>query len=100
MYYLNAPFTDRRARRIVYRWRWNWSVSTSGAKRNNFPVARFRVRNAKHAASLLCTRQFNQLVFVQSARYPRISDHRWLVGIVRLYRQRDQIIRERADTLE
>lgn len=38
MYYLNAPFTDRRARRIVYRWRRNWSVSTSGAKRNNFPV--------------------------------------------------------------
>lgn len=63
-------------------------------------VARFRVRNAKHAASLLCTRHFNQLVFVQSARYPRISDHRWPVGIVRLYRQRDQIIRERADTLE
>lgn len=63
-------------------------------------VARFRVRNAKHAASLLCTRHFNQLVFVQSARYPWISDHRWLVGIVRLYRQRDQIIRERADTLE
>lgn len=57
-------------------------------------VARFRVRNANHAASLLCTRQFNQLVFVQSARYPRISDHRWLVGIVRLYRQRDQIIRK------
>lgn len=63
-------------------------------------VARFRIRNAKHAASLLCTRHFNQLVFVQSARYPRISDHRWPVGIVRLYRQRDQIICERADTLE
>lgn len=39
MYFLNAPFTDRIARWIVYRWRWNWPVSTSGAKRNNFPVA-------------------------------------------------------------
>ena len=33
-------------------------------------VARFRVRNAKHAASLLCTRQFNQLVFVNPLVIP------------------------------